>query len=113
MYNEDGLSPENQIPTPNLEITDENAFLETPEDRLCPPLWDTLSCFPVTPAGRLRVIPCAAEIRTVHDGVEYITSLDTTREFLYDCNDMVRHYLLINKINFLIYISITFQRFSR
>ena len=80
MYTEENLYPDNQTRIPNSINSVDNSFHESSEDRLCSPLWDTLSCFPATPAGRLQVIPCAAEIRTVIDGVEYITSLDTTRK---------------------------------
>ena len=26
--------------------------------KMCPPFWDTISCFPATDAGQLSVIPC-------------------------------------------------------
>ena len=81
MYQEENLSPDNQNQIMHSANNDEYSRHDSLEHRFCSPLWDTLSCFPATPASKLRVIPCAAEIRTVIDGVEYITSLDTTRKF--------------------------------
>ena len=46
------------------------AAADTAEDtvaQLCQPLWDEVSCFPATPAGLTRVIPCMSEF----DGVRY------------------------------------------
>ena len=80
MYQEENLSPDNQNQIMHSASNDEYSRHDSLEHRVCSPLWDTLSCFPATPAEKLRVIPCAAEIRTVIDGVEYITSLDTTRK---------------------------------
>ena len=80
MYQEENLSPDNQNQIMHSANNDESSRHDSLEHRFCSPLWDTLSCFPATPAAKLRVIPCAAEIRTVIDGVEYITSLDTTRK---------------------------------
>ena len=36
----------------------------------CSPFWDSISCFPATPAGQERVIPCMSEF----GGVQYNTS---------------------------------------
>ena len=83
MYQEENLYPDNQNPKSNSISVNENFDYNSLENRMCSPLWDTLSCFPATQAEKLRVIPCAKEIRTVIDGVEYITSLDTTRKFIY------------------------------
>ena len=39
-------------------------------ERACPPLFDRASCFPATPAGILRIIPCMESYK----GVEYDTT---------------------------------------
>ena len=38
---------------------------------LCQPLWDEVSCFPATPAGHIRVIPCMSEYAGVRYTGEY------------------------------------------
>ncbi|XP_074597183.1 diuretic hormone receptor-like isoform X2 [Brevipalpus obovatus] len=44
----------------------------------CPTTWDTLSCWPQTPADRFAVIPCFSELR----GIPYDSSQNATRECL-------------------------------
>ena len=82
MYHEEGLYPDMKNYKSNtLATTVENSDMtlqEAPEDSFCSPLWDTLSCFPATPAGTVRSIPCMPQIQTVINGETYTTLIDTT-----------------------------------
>ena len=74
MYDEEGLYPTKY--TPILPLDKEMA--ENSGMKLCSPFWDSLSCFPATPAGEVKVIPCMAEIQTVHRDQIYNYKYDTT-----------------------------------
>ena len=86
MYHEEGSYPDNRIYQENSlsNIFDDNlkSFTNIQEDSSCPPFWDTLSCFPATPAGTVQIIPCVPEMYATIDGVKYITKLDTTSKLV-------------------------------
>ena len=77
MYHEEGI-----YPNTHKSIYHDKEATETSEERFCPPFWDSLSCFPATPAGELRVIPCMTEMQTIHYGQIHKTLLDTTSKSL-------------------------------
>ena len=87
MYHQENLHPDNvRLSSSNIPNTmDNNTKIST--DSFCPPFWDTLSCFPATPAGKVQVIPCVAEMQTAIDGVIYKTMLDTTSKSILRSNE--------------------------
>ena len=77
MYHTEGIYP-------NIDktINNDKKTTDTTEEGFCPPFWDSLSCFPATPPGELRVIPCISEIQTILYGEIHKTLLDTTSKSL-------------------------------
>lgn len=88
MYNEEDLYPDirnyesNKLA--NSVANSDRTLQGAPEGSFCSPLWDTLSCFPATPVGTIRSIPCMPQIQTVINGETYTTLIDTTSKFLFN-----------------------------
>ena len=78
LYHEDELYPNTYKPAYQDKETTESS-----EEKFCPPFWDSLSCFPATPVGKLQLIPCMSEIQTLHYGEIHKTAVDTTSKSHY------------------------------
>ena len=82
MYHEEELYPDIKNYEGNdLANTVENSdrtSQEVPDGSFCSPLWDTLSCFPATPAGTIRSIPCMPQLHAVMNDEIFTTTVDTT-----------------------------------
>jgi hypothetical protein len=73
----------NPVEVECLSKDTESARSGTESGLFCPYSYDTLLCWPKTPAGNLALLPCIAEL----NGIKY----DTSREY---------HYLFLIYFNF-------------
>ena len=78
MYHKEGLYPMTYSSFVNQGNKEAIVAAEDTNVDVCAPFWDSLSCFPATPAGEDQVIPCMSETHTLHLGRLYKMEYDTT-----------------------------------